>query len=161
LSRVLISGHGSTTGARFTVPGKAPLEPSCLRLSGGCRLYLLGCNQGSGPILRAWAEGTGIPPAQVGGSPGETETALSTCLLLHLLEEGIEALDRWFPVWIRCNEALRPHFPEIRQAYADHQGDPVATLQAIAARTNLSPFGRFLAVIERHPAVFRGLVPQE
>jgi len=158
LARVLISGHGSPVAARFTAPGVEPLEPPSLRLPPHCRLYLLGCSQGSPAALRAWAEGTGLRPDRVGGCAGETETALTTCLLLHLLEDGIDSLDHWFPGWVRCNDALRPHFPEIRQAYAGLGGDPVATLRSVAARVDLEPFGPFLEVIDRHPEYLRDLV---
>jgi hypothetical protein len=157
LARVLISGHGSPAEARFSVPGLDPLEPSCLRLPPPCRLYLLGCSQGSTANLRAWAEGTGLSPERVGGCAGETETALTTCLLLHLLEEGIEALERWFPVWVRSNNVLRPHFPEIRRTYTGLEGDPVATLQAVAGRTDIRLFAGFLEVVDRHPEYLRDL----
>jgi hypothetical protein len=159
LARVLISGHGSPTEPRFTVPGVEPLEPAALRLSPMCRLYLLGCNQGAPANLRAWAAGTGLCPERVAGCAGETETALTTCLLLHLLEEGVGALERWYPVWVRCNDFLRPCFPAIRQAYAALGRDPRATLRAVAAQLDLEPFEPFLEVIDRHPEYLRDLVP--
>jgi len=158
LSRVLISGHGSDREARFAVSGAAALEPKHLRLCPGCRLYLLGCSQGRAELLRAWAHGAGIPAAHAAGCPGETDTAVSTCLVLHLLEEGVEAIDRWFPEWVRCNEELRPHFPAIRQAYLEHGADPVLTLRALAQRLDLTRFAEFLSVIDRHPEHLTGLV---
>lgn len=158
LTRVLISGHGSERTARFAVADAAPLEPHCLNLSAGCRLYLLGCNQGSAGLLQAWAEGTGIPLEQAAGCGGETDTAVTTCLLLNLLENGIDSLEGWFPLWVGCNDALRPWFPEIRRAYADHGADPVATLQSVRRLAPLEPFEGFLGVIERHPEYLRGLV---
>lgn len=158
LERFLISGHGSDREARFSAPGVPPLGPRDLRLPSRCRLYLLGCSQGGTSQLRAWAEGTGIPEARVAGCPGETETAVSTCLALHLLEAGPEAIERWFPVWVQCNEELRPHFPEIRRAYREHGTDPVLTLRALSARLDLGPFREFLSVIDRHPEYLRGLM---
>jgi hypothetical protein len=157
LARVLVSGHGGEGQPRFSRPGAAPLEPSALRLPPSCRLYLLGCGQGKPELLAAWAAGCGIPTTQVAGCPGETDTSVSTCLALHLLEEGPEALERWFPVWVRCNEELRRHFPAIRRAYAEHDADPVLTLRTLSRRLDLSAFTEYLSVIDRHPEYLQGL----
>ena len=76
------------------------------------------CYQGRKQQRLTWAAGTGVDSNRVWGCAGETESALSTCLLLHLLDEGADSIDRWFPLWIRANDALRPHFPTIRAVYA-------------------------------------------
>ena len=160
LRRVLLFGHGSDREAGFGSPKPAsrpPLTPASLRLPLGCRLFLIGCHQGREGLRRAWAAGTGTALEAVFGSEGETESALSTCLLLHLLEDGLNAVDRWFPHWIRCNEALRPLFPRIRSLYAEQAGDPLRVLSALRADAAVQEQWPFLAVIERHPQYLTGL----
>jgi hypothetical protein len=157
LQRLLISGHGSEERAAFSSPGAVELTPSHLRLPARCSLYLLGCYQGGEPFRRAWAQGAGVVPGQVHGSEGETESALTTCLLLHLMEDGVESLPRWFPEWQRCNQAFRPRFALIRANYAGLAGDPVRTLRSLVELPAAQSAAGFLAVIERHPEFLTGL----
>jgi hypothetical protein len=157
LSRVLVSGHGGEELPGFGLTSEAGLRPGSLGLPHYAHLYLMGCFQGREDWLLRWARESGIPRERVFGSDGETESALSTCLLLHLLEEGVAALDRWFPVWSSCNAALRPYFPRIRQAYARLGGDPRATLAELAEIEAVAAHAEFLAVIERHPQYLTGL----
>jgi hypothetical protein len=159
---VLISGHGSSTRAGFELDSAQGLNPADLRLPASTRLYLMGCYQGRQRQLLAWAMGTGVDKNQVWGCTGETESALSTCLLLHLLEEGVESIDRWFPVWIRCNDATRPYFTMIRDVYTRTGADPVDALVELKAAGNLKvlfrDFDEFLAVITRRPAYLTDLI---
>ncbi len=157
LSRVLVSGHGSEDLPGFGLASGAGLRPGSLSLPRYAHLYLMGCFQGREDWLLSWARGSGVPRERVFGSDGETESALSTCLLLHLLEEGVAAVDRWFPVWSSCNSALRPYFPRIRQVYARLGADPRATLAELAGIEAVSAYAEFLAVIERYPQYLTGL----
>jgi hypothetical protein len=162
LRRVLISGHGSPNQAGFELGSAQALEPPDLRLPGRTDLYLMGCYQGGAQQRLAWAAGTGVDADRVRGCAGETESALSTCLLLHLLEDGAESIDHWFGVWIRCNDAFRPHFPRVREVYARLEADPIAALAHLKAAGDLDAlfleFGEFLAVISRRPAYLAGLI---
>ncbi len=162
LKRVLISGHGSPTRAGFELGTVLELRPSDLRLPGSAGLYLMGCDQGREQQRLAWAAGTGVEVERVRGCAGETESALSTCLLLHLLEEGAESIDRWFPLWIHSNDAFRPHFPIIREVYTRTGADPIAALAELKAAGNLDDlfreFDEFLAVITRRPDYLTDLI---
>jgi hypothetical protein len=162
LDWALISGHGRPVAAGFQLSPAGDAGPQSLRLPGRARLYLLGCYQGRRPQRLAWAEGTGVGADRVFGCEGETESALSTCLLLHLLEGGPESIERWFAVWSRCNDAFRPHFLRIRNAYARAGADPLAALAELKVSGNLDclfrDFEEFLAVIERRPACLTGLM---
>lgn len=162
LVRVLISGHGSPAEVGFELDSAQGLKPSDLRLPGSTALYLMGCFQGRKRQRLAWAAGTGVDTSRVWGCSGETESALSTCLLLHLLEDGADSIDRWFPVWRRCNDAFRPYFPMIREVYARTNADPIAALASLKAAGNLDVlyrvFEEFLAVINRRPAYLTDLV---
>lgn len=160
LRRVLICGHGSEQEAGFGSPEPASrprLTPELLRVPGGCRLFLVGCHQGRESQRQAWARGTGAAPEAVLGSEGETESALSTCLLLHLLEDGLQAVDRWFPQWIRCNAALRPLFPRIRSLYLEQAGDPLRVLSILKTDSIVREQWQFLEVIEKYPRYLSGL----
>jgi hypothetical protein len=162
LQRVIISGHGSPIQAGFELGSSRELRPSDLRLPGNTCLYLMGCYQGRNRQRLAWASGIGVHPDLVQGCSGETESALSTCLLLHLLEEGADSIDRWFPVWRRCNDAFRPHFGVIREVYARMGADPLAALGYLKAEGRLDvlfrDFDEFLAVISRKPAYLTDLM---
>jgi hypothetical protein len=160
LRRVLVCGHGSEEEAGFASPEPASrprLTPACLRVPDGCRLFLMGCHQGRESMRRIWAGGTGAAPEAVLGSDGETESAISTCLLLHLLEDGTDSLDRWFPQWIRCNAALRPLFSDIRSLYQEQAADPLRVLRVLSARQPVREQWEFLEVIERYPEYLSGL----
>jgi hypothetical protein len=160
LKRVLVSGHGSPDRAGFQLDSAQALRPGDLRLPMESSLYLMGCYQGR--RRPAWAMGTGVEENRVWGCTGETESALSTCVLLHLLEDGVESIDRWFPVWIRCNDAARPYFPMIREVYTRSGADPITALAELKAAGNLDALFRdyeeFLAVISRRPAYLTDLV---
>jgi len=162
LARVLISGHGHESSAGFDLSSKRALRPRDLRLPHGAKLYLVGCFQGREHLRRSWALATGVALEGVYGCEGETESALSTCLVLHLLEGGIEAIDRWFGPWMRCNDALRPHFPAIRASYNRQGADPLAALVDLRASGLLADafrdFDEFFNVIGRHPAYLTDLV---
>ncbi len=162
LVRVLISGHCHENAAGFELSSKRGLQPQDLRLPHNTKLYLMGCFQGREQLRRNWALGTGVAPDGVYGCTEESESALSTCLLLHLLEEGIEAIDQWFGPWMRCNDALRPYFPVIRASYRRQGANPLATLVDLRASGLLAEairdFDKFLGVIGRHPAYLTDLM---
>jgi len=160
LAQVLVAGHGlqGRAGLAPRAPGLPALDPSRLALPAPCTLYLLACFQGRAPLRESWANGAGVSPGNVHGSDGETESALSTCLLLHLLEQGPESLERWFPAWQRANDALRPHFPRIRRSYRKHGGDPLATLQELYSLVRQTGSEAFVSVIRRHPQYLTGLL---
>jgi hypothetical protein len=161
LRRVLISGHGRIHRAGFRLAGGRRLEPSDLLLPRFSNLYLVGCYQGGENQIRDWSSGTGVITGRIRGCSGETESALSTCLLLHLLEDGVESIERWFPVWVRCNDSFRPHFPLIRRTYDRMGADPLAALAFLKNEGNLGTlvetFGEFLGVIQRHPSYLSDL----
>ncbi|MBN2553866.1 MAG: hypothetical protein JXB06_13900 [Spirochaetales bacterium] len=162
LRRVLISGHATAEQAGFELSSSRAMRPSSLSLPSGARLYLMGCYQGGAAQRRSWAEGSGIAVDAVSGCSGETESAVSTCLLLHVLEEGAESIDRWFPVWALCNDSFRPFFPMIRATYGSLGADPLAALNQLKARENLKPlfrdFDEYLGVIARRPSYLADLV---
>ena len=162
LRRVLISGHGTAEQAGFELSSSRALRPSSLRLPAGARLYLMGCYQGGAAQRLSWAQGSGIAVDAVSGCSGETESAVSTCLLLHVLEEGSESIDRWFPVWARCNDSFRPFFPMIRETYDSVGADPLAALDRLKAQDNLKSlfrdFDEYLSVITRRPSYLAALV---
>jgi hypothetical protein len=154
----VVSGHGLREEAGFLGPPAAqPLSPAGLRLASGASLYLLGCYQGGKDRKKAWAKGTGIAEERVHGCEGETESAFSTCLLLHLQEQGWPALERWFPPWQRCNADLEAHFPALRATYEECAGDPLKTWQAIRCLPALQPHLDFLGIAARHPEHLTGL----
>ncbi len=154
----VVSGHGLREEAGFLGPKAGlPLLPDRLQLASAASLYLLGCYQGGEDRRKAWAEGSGIPEAQVQGCIGETESAFSTCLLLHVQEEGWPALERWFPAWQRCNADLEPQFPVLRAIYEECAGDPLKTWQAVRGLPALLPHLDFLGIAARHPEHLAGL----
>jgi hypothetical protein len=162
LRRVLISGHGNPATAGFELSSKRRLAPPDLQLPRNASLYLLGCHQGELRHRHLWAAGTGVALDSVLGCSGETESALSTCLLLHLLEDGPKSIDCWFAVWLQCNERFRPHFSLIRSTYASTNADPLEALVQLQAQGKLKPlfrdFAEFLSAISRQPAYLTGLV---
>jgi hypothetical protein len=158
LALALASGHGSRDEAAFLgPPGERCLTPGQLRLPAQAKLYLLGCYQGKPDLRRAWAAGTGIAVERVQGHDGETESALSTCLLLHLLEDGLEAVDGWFAAWRRCNADLEKHFPLLRAAYAECAGDPLLVWAKVRELPALRPHQEFVGAALRHPEYLAGL----
>lgn len=156
LALVLISGHGAQDRAAFRGP-RGSLIPEKLRLPRRARLYLLGCYQGRADLRKAWAAGTGLAEARVRGPEGETESAFSTCLLLHLLEDGMSTVEDWFTAWQRCNADLEEHFPLLRAAYADCTGDPLRAWERVRGLPALAPHRDFLSAALRHPEYLTGL----
>jgi len=156
LGPVLVSGHGSAERAAFRA-SRGSLTPGGLRLPRQARLYLLGCYQGRPELRGAWAAGTGLAEERVRGHDGETESAFSTCLLLHLLEEGWPAFDGWFTAWRRCNAELAPHFPVLRTAYSESAGDPLLAWESVRGLPALEPHRDFLGAGLRHPEYLTGL----
>jgi hypothetical protein len=156
LGLVLVSGHGARERAAFRSP-LGYLTPERLRLPRRARLYLLGCHQGRPELLRAWAAGTGLPEDRVRGHDGETESAISTCLLLHLLEGGLASLDAWFQAWQRCNADLQQHFPALRAAYADSGADPLRAWEKLQGLPALEAHRDFFGAGLRHPEYLTGL----
>ena len=156
LGLVLISGHGLRDRAAFRSPPGC-LTPESLSLPRSSRLYLLGCHQGRPDLLRAWAAGTGLAENRVRGHDGETESALSTCLLLHLLEDGLSALEGWFTAWQRCNADLAEYFPVLRAAYADCAADPLRAWDRVRGLPALEAHRDFFGSGLRHPEYLTGL----
>ena len=156
LALVLVSGHGSREQAAFRGP-RGALTPEMLRLPRRARLYLLGCHQGRSELRKAWAAGTGLAERRVRGHDGETESAFSTCLLLHLLEAGLSGMDHWFSAWQRCNAGLEGHFALLRVAYADSGGDALRAWEKVRGLPALAPHRDFLSAALRHPEYLAGL----
>lgn len=156
LGHVLISGHGAADRAAFPSPYGC-LTPEMLRLPTGASLYLLGCHQGRPELRQAWAAGTGVVEERVRGHDGETESALSTCLLLHLLEDGLPGLEGWFAAWQRCNAELAGHFPLLRAAYARCTADPLLAWEQVRALPAVQAHQAFLGAGLRHPEYLAGL----
>ena len=155
----VISGHGLRDEAGFLgLQAWRSLSPPLLQLPVGASLYLLGCYQGSCAARGAWSQGTGVAEERVLGCGGETESAFSTCLLLHLREEGWPALERWFPAWQQCNADLEPQFPTLRALYVECGGDPLRTWQALGCLPGIQPHLEFLGIAARHPDSLAGLL---
>ena len=151
---VVVSGHGAERTARISDGHRRRLLPRDLELPPGVDLYLLACHQGREENRRRWADQT---QADVHGCEGETESALSTLLLLGLLDDGPQSIGRWFPRWRQANDGLRPHFPEMRRLYRAKGKDWPAALEAIRDTVDLGPFDDILAVAKRRPEILSGL----
>ncbi len=156
LATVLISGHGSRDRAAFRSPS-GYLTPGSLSLPPGAALYLLGCYQGRPELRKAWAEGAGLAEERVHGCEGETESALSTCLLLHLLEDGLGSLESWFEAWRSCNADVEEHFPLLRAAYAECAGDPLRAWEKVRGLPAVEAHRDFFASGLRHPEYLTNL----
>jgi hypothetical protein len=154
LQWVAVSGHGAERTARISDGHRRRLLPRDLTLPPGVDLYLLACYQGRPEIRDQWVNETG---GRVHGCDGETESALSTLLLLGLLDDGPESIGRWFGRWREANDRLRPHFPEMRRLYRARGKEWVIALEAIRDAVDLGPFGAMLAVAARHASVLSGL----
>ena len=159
LSTVIVSGHGAENRARIQAAA-SDFSPGCLRLPPRAKLYLLACYQGKAAQRSAWARGTGIALEQVYAHDEETESALSTCLFLHLLAEGPGSLPHRFEQWRDSNSYLRPHFPLLRRLYADCGGDPLLTLRRLGEEIDLKPVADFIGVCHSQPGYLYGLTPQ-
>lgn len=156
LATVLISGHGCCEQAAFRSP-LGYLTPGSLSLPPGANLYLLGCYQGRHDLRKAWAAGAGLAEERVHGHDRETESAISTCLLLHLLEDGLSSLESWFGAWRRCNADLERHFPLLRAAYADCAADPLAAWEKVRGLPAVEAHRDFFGSGLRHPEYLTGL----
>jgi hypothetical protein len=151
---VVISGHGAERTARIGDGHRRRLHPQDLKLPHGVDLYLLACYQGRRQIRDRWAGETG---GDVHGCDGETESALSTLLLLGLLEDNPDRIRRWFLPWRQANDRLRPHFPEMRRIYRAKGKDWTDSLEAIRRAVDLGPFADILAAAARRPEILSGL----
>ena len=151
---VVVSGHGAERTARVSDGHRRRLLPRDLALPPGVDLYLLACYQGREEIRDRWVKET---DGDVHGCEGETESVLSTLLLLGLLDDGLESIGRWFGRWRQANDRLQPYFPEMRRLYRAKGKDWPAALQAIRDVVDLGPFSDILAVAARRPEILSGL----
>jgi hypothetical protein len=151
---VVVSGHGAERTAWISDGHRRRLHPQDLELPPGVDLYLLACYQGRRDIRERWADETG---GDVHGCDGETESALSTLLLIGLLEDDPRSIHRWFGRWRQANDRLRPHFPEMRRIYRAKGKDWPTALQAIRDIVDLGPFADILAVATRRTEILSGL----
>ncbi len=91
----------------------------------------------------------------------EGGSALSTLVLLALLEHGPESaahwFDRWRDRWRDANGRLRPHFPEMRRLYEEQAKDFAASLEAVGSVIDLGAFCDIVAVAQRHAPILNGL----
>ena len=151
LKWVLISGHGSANFARLGNNQTLFINHRDIKLPPGAALYLLGCYQGRSRLKRKWAESCGIPEIRVHGCTAETESALSTCLLLQLLKNGPQPMEYWYREWLKANEHLRPHFPLLRRLYRLSAGDPLLTFNKLKDLIDLAPVMGFLKIALEYP----------
>ncbi len=152
---IIVCGHGAPDRPRIGT--RHPLVPSAMDVGPSTTVYLLACHQGQPRLRTAWAAGCGLPRAGIKACPGETESALSTMLLVHLLRDGLEALPIRFNHWRAANTYLQPWFPRIRRAYERRGGDPVATLGDLEDVADLTRVHPFLKVVRTEPRYFQGL----
>ena len=157
LREVLVCGHGAPARARVGNGEEREITPERLSLPPRASLLLAACYQGREPVRRAWARGIGIPVVHVLGSTEETESALTTILLLHIREEGPESCIHWFGAWKSANDYLRPYFPMLREEYRRCGGAPLPVLELLEASADLRPVEAFVAIARRHPDYLRGL----
>jgi hypothetical protein len=153
----LISGHGCEDRPRIGDNRARFLSAADLRLPAPSALYLAACYQGRPELQARWSAACGVPPSRVYGCPTETDSLLSACLLLHLVEEGLTSIERWFPRWVQANTRLQPHFPLLRRIYLACRRDALLTLAEADNRLDLAPIRDFLQVIPRYPDLLSGL----
>lgn len=150
LTWTVISGHGGQNAARvgdgLMKDDARPVTPNDLSLPPASYLMLLSCHQGRNAQRALWSRGTGVPGTRVLGCTGETESALSTLFLLHILAEGPARLLYWFERWVEINELLRPHFPLARRIYQQNHGRMLDTLTSLQERVDTSRFSDFLSL---------------
>lgn len=151
LNWVLISGHGSADFARLGNNQTLFINHQDIQLPPRAALYLLGCYQGRSKLKKKWAQGSAIPESQVHGCPAETESALSTCLLLQLLKHGPQTMEYWYREWLKANKQLKPHFPLLRRIYSLSTGDPVLTFNKLKGLIDLAPVMDFLKIALEYP----------
>jgi hypothetical protein len=154
---ILISGHGAEESARLSDGRNNALTPGDLLLPKGCGLYLLGCYQGKEYLKSQWAEATGGDHKRIHGCGGETESALSTLLLLNLLDDGPETIAHWFSRWIEVNDYLRSWFLIMRRTYREKRMDFLSSLKDIEGRVDLAPVEDFVSVGKRYPELLSNL----
>jgi hypothetical protein len=157
LSWVVVSGHGAKSAARIGPakdvfrPGSSEwLTPSDLSLPPNCRLLLLSCFQGRERQRASWSAKTGVPFERVLGCEDDTESALSTLFLLHVLADGTDRLLYWFDRWIEINNRYRPHFALARRIYQQNHGRFLDTLTALRDTVETSCFDDFLKPASRY-----------
>ncbi|HUV08072.1 MAG TPA: hypothetical protein VMX75_10115 [Spirochaetia bacterium] len=167
LGWVLLSGHGVRDEARVGDDRGGGITPPRLRLPPGAHLLLLCCYQGREDLRSVWARQTGAKEERVWGSSGETESALSTLYLLHLLEGerlpdndgrpdyGGQPVDDdralyWFRRWIQANAYYRSHFPRARKLYRETGGDFLKTLDLLRTAVDTDRFEDFFSPAERY-----------
>jgi hypothetical protein len=158
LKAVVISGHGARTYPRVSDRHTRRIHPRDLLLPPRVPVYLLACNQGLRPIRERWSDETG---GLAFGCEGETESLLSTLLLLGLLDHGLASLHRWFIRWRLANNRLRKHFPTMRHIYREHRKNWSAALETIQKKVDLGPFDDILAVARRRHRILSGLGPEQ
>jgi hypothetical protein len=157
LTWVLISGHGSADFARLGDNQALFINRQDIRLPPGTALYLLGCYQGRSRLKKEWAEGCTIPESRVHGCPAETESGLSTCLLLQLLRHGPQTIGYWYGEWLKANRQLRPHFPLLRRLYSLSAGDPLLTFSKLKGLIDLDPVMGFIKIALEYPQILSDL----
>ena len=144
---VVISGHGSADTPRVGNGGGSAvgnfLLPNDIKLPSRTYLLLLSCYQGREVLIKRWIEGTGAAADRALGSTGETESALSTLFLLHLLEQDTESILFWFAKWQEANGKFRPHFPLARRIYQQNHGSFLRTMARLGEDLDLSGLEEF------------------
>jgi hypothetical protein len=164
---LLLAGHGSEDRAAIGDGTGRSLGPADLRgaLCPGpppsAGLYMLACSQGRPDLAASWASGSGLPEARVHGAEAETETLLSTLLVLHLAREGPGALPRLFAQWVLANRIIRPLFGPARALYGRTGGDPLAVLAWLEGEADLGPVRGFLALAASSTEYLAGLLPRQ
>ena len=151
LTWVLISGHGSADFARLGDNQNMFINDQDIQLPPRADLYLLGCYQGRSKLKKKWAQGSVIPESRVHGCPAETESALSTCLLLQLLKNGPQTMEYWYREWLNSNKLLKPHFPLLRRLYSLSAGDPVLTFNKLKGLIDMDPVMDFVKIAMEYP----------
>jgi len=155
-SEVILCGHGSPDSPQV---GTARIvTPAELRPFAPLRVYLLCCHQGRRDIRSSWASGSGLPVERVMGHAEETESALSTMFVTHLLYDKPPRLDELFEQWRRANSYLAPWFSFIRSTYQDTKGDALATMLRVEQTVDLSPVRPYVEVVRSFPRYFDGLI---
>ena len=162
LEWVAISGHGAENTARLSDgtgdENVNTLCPGDLTIPCRTHLFLLGCYQGKNAIRKQWSRETGINPDRLHACEGETESALSTLLLLNVLEHGEESLYYWFRRWLEANSHFQSHFLSMKALYKENRGNFMATIDRLSEQLDLMPFNDFLEAGKKYPQYLSGLI---
>ena len=162
LKWVAISGHGAEHTARLSDgtgdENSNTLCPGDLAIPCRTHLFLLGCYQGKDAVRKQWSRGTGINPNRLHACGGETESALSTLLLLNVLEHGEDSLYYWFRRGLEANRRFRSHFLSMKALYKKNRGDFMATIDRLSEQLDLVPFNDFLEAGKKYPRYLSGLI---